>query len=224
MSSICKNIEKIKQEIILASKNGSLVQKNVKIIAVSKNQTIDKIEEAINCGQIDFAENYIQEAEEKWIDLKKKYPQVKLHLIGHLQSNKAKKALELFDVIHSLDSLSLAKKLSNIIKENNLVNKSFLIQILLDKDSVTKHGLPIDDLPDLLNQCKELNLEVNGFMAVAPHDITNIPVAPYFAFIKHLANRYSLNEISMGMSGDYKTALRFGSTMIRVGTGIFGSR
>lgn len=218
---ICNKISNIKTEINEISKKSLLAYNNVKIIAVSKNQPVEKIIEAIKCGQIDFAENYIQEASEKWIDIKQKYPHIKLHLIGHLQSNKAKKALELFDVIHSLNSVSLAKKISNIMLENNLINKSFLIQLLLDENSHTKQGAPVKELPDLLECCKQLNLDVKGLMVIAPQDV---PIAPYFAFTKNLANKYQLKDLSMGMSGDYKVALRFGSTMIRIGTGIFGSR
>jgi pyridoxal phosphate enzyme (YggS family) len=228
MQDICSNISNIRAEIKEVSKDFSLANSNVTIIAVSKKQSVAKIIEAIECGQIDFAENYVQEAEEKWVDIKSKYPHVRLHLIGHLQSNKVKKALDLFDVIHSLDSLGLAKKISSIINENALKNKSFLVQINLEENSETKHGLSVKELTYFLQECQKLSLDVNGLMVVAPQDkivySQGIPVAPYFAFTKNLLDKHNFSELSMGMSGDYKTALRFGSTMLRLGTAIFGNR
>ncbi len=220
MYNICNNIKKIKDEINLISNEFSISVDNVKIIAVSKNQSIEKIEEAILCGQIDFAENYIQEAEEKWLNLKKKYPQIKLHFIGNLQSNKARRVLEIFDVIHTLDNIKLAKKISYVINDNNLTGRLFLVQILLDEDSTTKHGLNSGELTTFLEECKNLHLNIAGLMGVAP---INNP-SPYFAFTKQLASKHNLSNLSMGMSNDYKQALKFGSNMLRLGKAIFGDR
>lgn len=219
-TNIAIKISKIQKEINNISAEYLLSSSNITLIAVSKNQSVEKIEEAIQAGQIDFGENYVQEAESKWLSLKKRYPQVRLHLIGNLQSNKAKKALEIFDVIHTLDSISLAKKLSKLIEENQLKNKKFLIQILLDTNRETKHGLPAEELSCFLNETEDLNLDIIGLMGVAP---TENP-APYFAFLMQQSKEYKLKNLSMGMSGDYKEAIRFGSTMLRLGTAIFGSR
>ncbi|MDR0484581.1 MAG: YggS family pyridoxal phosphate-dependent enzyme [Alphaproteobacteria bacterium] len=217
--SICENILRINKEIETISQEFS-VPKLPKLIAVSKNQDVSKIEQAILCGQTDFAENYIQEAEEKWLPLKNKYPHVCLHLIGNLQKNKVKKALHLFDCIHTLDSISLANRIAKLMEEDGLTNKTFLIQVLLDKNSSTKYGLPIEELPSLINESNKLNLNIIGLMGVAPID------SPATAFLnmQNLAQENNLPELSMGMSGDYETAIKYGSTMLRLGTAIFGKR
>ncbi|MCL2567526.1 MAG: YggS family pyridoxal phosphate-dependent enzyme [Alphaproteobacteria bacterium] len=218
-NDVCGNLIKVENEIQRISQEFNC-KKLPKLIAVSKNQESEKIEHAINCGQIDFAENYIQEAEAKWVHLKKKYPAVRLHLIGNLQKNKVKKALHLFDCIHTIDSFALLKKTSQVCLAENLKNKTFLIQILLDKNSSAKHGLLPIELPDLLKQALELNLNITGLMGVA--SVKNS--LQDFTVLAKLATQNNLSELSMGMSGDYAAAIQCGSTMLRLGTAIFGER
>ena len=183
------------------------------VIAVSKNRNKEEIIQAIEGGITNFAENYLQEAYDKWIDLKIQYPQVVLHFIGHIQSNKLKKIHDLFDVIHTIDS----KKLIDELKTYN-TKKQYLLQLDLDPDNSKKSGLSPKDLESTLQYAQECNVEIVGLMGMSP---LNCPVSPYFAFLYTLKNKYHLNELSMGMTNDYLEALKFGSTMLRIGTGVF---
>ena len=207
--NIKNNIVEIKQQI---------QNTNAVIVAVCKKQSIDSIEEAINCGITDFAENYVQEALSKWKILKNKYPHIKLHLIGKLQSNKVKTALEIFDYIHTIDSISLLNKIHTINKSNNT---KFLIQVNLTNNLDDRNGASISELLSLINHAKTLNINIIGVMTVLPQDII---ADSGFSTMLSLKEQYKIKELSMGMSGDYKEAIKYGATMIRLGTSIFGKR
>ena len=195
------------------------INKLPKIIAVSKTFKIDKILPLIDHGHIDFGENKVQEAIEKWKDIKSNNKNIKLHMVGKLQSNKVKFALPLFDFIHSLDSLKLAKKISEEQKKSEKKPKIF-IQINIG-DEPQKSGLEKDKLKDFYNKCIDLNLDIIGTMCLPP-----INKDPKYFFSEMQKINYSLNlkEISMGMSEDYLDAIDYGSTYLRIGSKIFGSR
>jgi pyridoxal phosphate enzyme (YggS family) len=216
---IKNNINNIKNEIGLSS-TFKLFNPKIKVIAVSKYHSIEQIEQAIKYGIDNFAENYVQEAKHKWVFLKQKYPNIKLHLIGHLQSNKVNKALELFDCIQTLDSLKLAKEISKKIQKNTPITKDFYIQINLG-NAEQRNGISPKELPFFIDECKKLSLNISGLMTILP---TTTLAYPYFAFMYKLKNQFNLEELSMGMSNDYKNAIRFGSTQLRIGTAIFGER
>ena len=191
-----------------------------KIIAVSKTFPIDKILPLINYGHIDFGENKVQEAIEKWTDIKKKYHLVKLHMIGKLQTNKVKFAINLFDYIHSLDNFKLAKKISDEQKKNNKKPKIF-IQINIGNES-QKSGINSNELNEFYNDCiNDLNLDIIGIMCLPPNDNKG---DFYFKKMSELIQRISVNELSMGMSNDYLEAFKTGSTFLRIGSNIFGNR
>ncbi len=174
----------------------------------------------MNYGHADFGENKLQEAENKWSKIKSNYPDLKLHMIGKLQSNKAKKAVELFDYIHSLDSPKLALKISKYEKELNKRVKLF-IQVNLAGEN-QKAGILQSDLSNFYNYCKkELNLNVIGLMCLPPIDSDS---AVYFQKLKLEADKFKLNDLSMGMSSDFKEAIKNAATYLRLGTAILGER
>ena len=212
MENVVKNFDLVKEEI----KNF----KNANIVAVSKTFPISHILPLINHGHQHFGENKVQEAQEKWTSFKNDFPNLKLHLIGKLQTNKVKFALPLFDYIHSLDSLKLAEKISLEQEKKNFKPKIF-IQINLGKES-QKSGIDEDQLKIFYEKCvKELKLNIIGIMCLPPIDQDP---TPFFKKMQNLSERFNLKEISMGMSNDYLTALKFKATYIRVGSKIFGSR
>ena len=213
--NIITSFEKIKQEVKNKSSN-----KKTEIIAVSKTFPIDHIKPLIDYGHRHFGENKVQEAEKKWQEIKKFNNDLKLHMIGRLQSNKAKKAVELFDFIHSLDSEKLAKELYKRQKEKGK-DLGYFIQINLGSEE-QKGGVQINDLKSFQHYCiKELNLSILGLMAIPPND--NQP-EKYFQQISELNKQFNFQQLSIGMSNDYLLAIRHGATFIRVGSAIFGSR
>ena len=214
-----KNLLKINDNIkekLLLNNNTS---KSTKIIAVSKTFKIDHIKPLIEYGHIHFGENKVQEAQEKWTEVKKKNSNIQLHLIGRLQTNKVKFAVKLFDYIHSLDSKKLADKISIQQKEQNL-SKKFFIQVNIG-DENQKSGIPIRDTLNFYNYCKKLNLNIIGLMCIPPF---NEDSSKYFKKMNELNNELNLKEISMGMSSDYLNAIEYGSTFVRIGSSIFGER
>ena len=212
---IINRFEKIKQEI----KDNSF-KNSTEIIAVSKTFPITHIMPLIKHGHRHYGENKVQEAEKKWHELKDSISDLKLHMIGRLQSNKAKKAVELFDYIHSLDSEKLAKELSKRQKEKNK-NLNYFIQINLGSEE-QKGGLELNDLKSFNEYCvKELNLSVLGLMAIPPND--NEP-EKHFKRISELNKQFKFQQLSIGMSNDYLQAIKYGASHVRVGSAIFGSR
>ena len=190
-----------------------------KIIAVSKTFNLEKILPLIKYGHLDYGENKVQEALEKWTDIKQKNSNIRLHLIGKLQTNKVKFALKIFDYIHSVDSIKLAKKIADEQKKQNKKVKIF-IQINIGNEE-QKSGVDKNQTDDLLNFCKELNLDVVGFMCIPP---AKEEPDKYFKEIKLLTRKFNLPEISMGMSSDYLKAVENSATYLRIGSSIFGKR
>ena len=219
MHKTIKNLLKINDNIkekLLLNNNTS---KSTRIIAVSKTFKIDHIKPLIEYGHIHFGENKVQEAQEKWTEVKKKNSNIQLHLIGRLQTNKVKFAVKLFDYIHSLDSKKLADKISIQQKEQNL-SKKFFIQVNIG-DEDQKSGIPMRDTLNFYNYCKKLNLNIIGLMCIPPF---NEDSSKYFKKMTDLNNKLNLKEISMGMSSDYLNAIEYGSTFVRIGSSIFGER
>ena len=190
-----------------------------KIIAVSKTFALDNILPLIEYGHLDYGENKVQEAIEKWSDIKIKKPQIKLHLIGKLQTNKVKFAIRIFDYIHSVDSIKLAKKISDEQKKQNKKVKIF-IQVNIGSEE-QKSGADINKIEELLNFCKELKLDVIGLMCIPP---INKDSSKYFQKMNLLKNDFNLQQLSMGMSSDYLDAIKNNATYLRIGSSIFGKR
>ena len=215
MNTIVERFEKIKSNIALLKSD-----KLVNIIAVSKTFPLEYIEPLIKHGHEHFGENKVQEATSKWTNLKKQNQNLKLHMIGKLQSNKAKDAVKLFDYIHSVDNQKLADALA---KHQSNLNKSlrFFIQVNIGNE-IQKSGIPVGELDAFYNYCTtEINLKVIGLMVIPPIDEnTN----KYFKSLNQLNNSLALKNLSMGMSADYIDAIKNGSTHVRVGSSIFGSR
>ena len=212
MENVLKNFTIIKQEIS--------DKKNVKLVAVTKTFQINHILPVINEGHVDFGENKVQEALEKWTSIKQDFPKIKLHLIGKLQTNKVKFVLPLFDYIHSLDSLKLAGKISEQQTIKNFKPKLF-IQVNIGNEP-QKSGVEIDSVENFYKKCVEdFKLNIVGLMCIPPFDKDS---KPYFTKMRELSNNLSLKDISMGMSNDYMEAINQGSTFIRVGSKIFGAR
>ena len=190
-----------------------------KIIAVSKTFELDHILPLINHGHIDYGENKVQEAIEKWTDIKIKNNKIKLHLVGKLQNNKVKFALKLFDFIHSLDSEKLAKKIAEEQIKQNLKPKIF-IQINIGNEP-QKSGILKENLTEFYNFSKKLGLDIVGTMCLPPFEEDS---SKYFSEMNKLNQKLNLNEISMGMSSDYLNAIEYKSTYLRIGSNIFGQR
>ena len=193
---------------------------NPKIVVVTKTFPLNKIIPLLENGHIHYGENKIQEAENKWIDTKNRYKNLQLHMIGKLQTNKAKKAVKLFDFIHSLDNDRLALKLSHHEKELNKKVK-FFIQVNIAKEP-QKSGIVFNELNNFYNYCtKDLSLNVIGLMCMPPADSNS---QEYFKKIKNTAEQLNLEDLSIGMSSDYEQAILSGSTYLRLGTAILGER
>ena len=190
------------------------------IIAVSKAFSLEHIAPLINAGHLHFGENKIQEAEKKWTNIKKENSKIQLHFIGKLQTNKVKKAVKIFDYIHSLDNKKLALKLSQCQKELEK-NLKYFIQVKFDENE-SKSGINLDEVNNFYSYCtKELSLDIIGLMCLPP---INSNSQNYFRLIKQTAVNLNLNELSMGMSGDFEQAILNGSTYLRLGTLILGKR
>ena len=195
-------------------------KKKVNIIAVSKTFPINMIIPLINNGHVHYGENKVQEAVEKWSSLKSDFKQIKLHLIGKLQTNKVKFILPLFDFIHSLDSMKLAEKISLEQKKKNFKPKIF-VQVNIGNE-IQKSGIPVNELDAFYNYCRnEINLKILGLMIIPPMDQN---VDKYFKSLNELSKSLALEDTSMGMSADYLEAIKHGSTFVRIGSSIFGSR
>ncbi|NCA28532.1 MAG: YggS family pyridoxal phosphate-dependent enzyme [Proteobacteria bacterium] len=193
--------------------------KDIKIVAVSKTIASENIIEAINCGCKIFGENYVTEAKQKWPKILQDFPNTKLHFIGHLQTNKVKLALELFDCIESVDNEKLALE---IAKQQQKLSKrpEIFLQVNIG-DEEQKSGIALEKLPDFLKFCQKLDLNVVGLMAIPP---AHESPSPYFALLAKLARELNLKNLSMGMSSDYQEAIALGANYIRLGTAIFGPR
>ena len=195
------------------------INNNPKIVAVSKTFKIDKILPIIEHGHIDYGENKVQEAIEKWTEIKKINSNIKLHMIGKLQTNKVKFAVQIFDYIHSVDSEKLAKKIAD---EQNKINKKIKIFLQVNiGDESQKSGINKTDLRKLINYNREIGLDVIGLMCIPP---ANTDPENYFKEMKKLNSDVGFTELSMGMSSDFIVAVKHSSTYVRVGSSIFGQR
>ena len=193
---------------------------NINIIAVSKTFSFSHIKPLIDHGHLHYGENKVQEAEVKWKEYKASNNKIKLHMIGKLQSNKAKKSLELFDYIHSLDNQKLADTLSNLEKTNSK-KINYFIQVNVGSEG-QKNGLPPNVGDDFYSYCtKEMNLNILGLMAIPPNDGNE---EKHFKFLQEMNSSLGLKELSMGMSSDYLKALKHKTTFLRLGSSIFGDR
>ena len=212
MENVIKNFNLIKEEIT--------DKKNVTLVAVTKTFPISHILPVINEGHTDFGENKVQEAMEKWTNIKQDFPKINLHLIGKLQTNKVKFVLPLFDYIHSLDSLKLASKIAEEQIKKNFKPKIF-IQVNIGEEP-QKGGIEIGNLENFYKKCiDEFKLNIIGLMCIPPF---NKDSKPYFTRMRELSHNLDLSNISMGMSDDYLEAIKQGSTFIRIGSKIFGAR
>jgi len=218
MHNTVQNIIDIENEIKLNLRDSNIVNLP-KIIAVSKTFKIDKILPLIDYGHIDFGENKIQEAVDKWTEIKSKNTNIKLHMIGKLQTNKVKFAVKLFDYIHSVDSEKLAKKIADEQKKINKKIKIF-IQVNIGNEG-QKSGINKTELTDLVLYCKKINLDVIGLMCIPPADEDS---STYFKEIYLLNNSFDFTELSMGMSSDYIVASKNFASYLRIGSSIFGKR
>ena len=214
-----KNLIYIQNEIKSKISEHKIKDYNPHIIAISKTFKIDHILPLIEYGHIHFGENKIQEAMDKWSEIKNKNIQIKLHMVGKLQTNKVKFAIKIFDYIHSVDNIKLAKKISDEQKKNNKKPKIF-IQINIGNEP-QKSGISKNEINYFYNYCKELGLDVIGTMCLPPNDNKS---EIYFSEMKKLNQELGLSDISMGMSDDYLIALKYHSTFLRIGSKIFGQR
>ena len=210
MSDIVKNFQNIRSSI-----NNS----NVNIIAVSKTFSLDKIKPLIDIGHNHFGENKVQEAKNKWLNVKEKNTKLQLHMIGKLQTNKAKEAVELFDYIHSVDNEKLAIAIAKYEKLLSKRNKYF-IQVNVGNES-QKSGIHIEQLSDFYCFCKKISLNVIGLMCIPPNEKNS---KKYFIELSRLNKFLKLDHVSMGMSSDFLDAIQCGSTFVRIGSAIFGDR
>ena len=215
MNIIVERFNKIKSNIAKFNNNDL-----IKVVAVSKTFPIDYIMPLIEHGHTHFGENKVQEAEAKWREIKKVKKNLKLHMLGKLQSNKAKKAVEIFDYIHSVDSQKLADVLS---KCQNAINKSinYFIQVNIGNEQ-QKSGIPYNEVGGFYNYCtKEKDMNILGLMAIPPNDDKT---DKYFRNLSELNSSLGLKELSIGMSSDYMSAINYKATYLRIGSGIFGER
>ena len=219
MHKTIQNLTDIQKQIQLKVIELNYSDYNPKIIAVSKTFKIDHIMPIIDHGHIHFGENQIQEAVEKWTEVKHNYNQIKLHMIGKLQTNKVKFAVKLFDYIHSVDNIKLATKISDEQKKLNKNIKIF-IQINIGNEA-QKSGINSNEVFEFYKSCNKLELDVVGTMCLPPDDDQS---DNYFSKMQSINESLNLKEISMGMSNDYLNAIKFKSTFVRIGTKIFGQR
>ena len=218
MHNSVKNLVDINNNIE-ATLSDLKINNEVKIVAVSKTFNLDKILPLIEYGHVHYGENKVQEAIDKWTDIKKENDKIKLHMIGKLQTNKVKFAVKLFDYIHSVESEKLAKKISDEAKKINKKIKIF-VQVNIGSEN-QKSGIDTDQLEKLLVLCKKIELDVIGLMCIPP---INVDPSDYFSEMERLNNFFGFKELSMGMSSDYMTALKNSATYLRIGSSIFGKR
>ncbi len=209
----------IKEKIQLSEKKYSRVEGSTTLIAVSKKQPLLKVEEVLNSGHLDFGENRIQEAQGKWPEFKSRYDNVNLHIIGPLQTNKARAAMELANSIHTLDRLKLAITLARLAQELGSCPQLF-VQINTGEEE-QKSGIMPSETDNFIKECRKLDLPISGLMCIPP--VFEEP-SLHFALLKNMAEQHGLTELSMGMSNDFETAISFGATHVRVGSAIFGKR
>lgn len=218
-TSPAERLDAVRNAVAKAASGVGRVADDVILIAVSKTHPADAILPLIEAGQRHFGENRVQEAQAKWPALREANGDICLHLIGQLQSNKAEDAVALFDTIHSVDRSSLVAALA-VAMERTGRRPDCFVQVNIG-DEPSKGGCAVAELPALLEECRAANLPVVGLTCIPP---VEVEAAPYFALMAKLARRHDVTRLSMGMSGDYETAVALGATHVRVGTAIFGAR
>ncbi len=219
MENAATRLETVRANIARMSKPARRDPADITLIAVSKTHGPEAIQPLIDAGQRVFGENRVQEAQAKWPGLREGRSDIELHLIGQLQSNKADEAVALFDCIHGLDRPSLLKALAKAMDKAGRRVPCF-VQVNIG-DEAQKGGCPIADLPAFLAQVRAADVPIAGLMCIPPADTE---AAPFFALLARLAADHGLTGLSMGMSGDYETAVMLGATHVRVGTALFGAR
>jgi pyridoxal phosphate enzyme (YggS family) len=213
------SLSDIKKRIADAEVKYSRPSDITSLIAVSKKQPNDRVLKVLNAGHREFGENYVQEAVAKWPTWRENYTHLKLHMLGPLQTNKARQAIELFDCIHSLDRPKLANTIARLAQELGKCPELF-IQVNTGAE-IQKAGIMVKDLENFISDCRAMDLPILGLMAIPPVDEE---VSLHFALLKKLADNSGLTGLSMGMSDDFEKAISFGATHVRVGSAIFGSR
>lgn len=219
-ANLAANLAEVRRRIEAAAREAGRDPAAITLVAVSKAQPLERIEAALAAGQRVFGENYVQEARSRWPELRRRWPGVELHMIGGLQSNKAAEAVALFDVVQTLDRPKLAREIAKEMARQNR-QLHLLVQVNTGEEP-QKSGVAPGELDGFLALCRaELGLAIEGLMAIPPEDED---VALHAALLAKLAARHHLPVLSIGMSGDFETAIRFGATHVRVGTAIFGAR
>ena len=219
-NNIANNLISVNNSIKNAAMNVERNPADVSLVVVSKTQPVKSIKLAIDRGYSVFGENKVQEAEEKWPDLKSAYPETTLHLIGPLQSNKTKRAVQLFDVIETVDRIKIAKALAREMDAQNIYPECY-IQVNTGEEPQKTGVLPADVDAFIKQCCVELKLPIVGLMCIPP---AGDNPSLHFGLLSEMAKRNGLHKLSMGMSSDFENAVEFGATSVRVGTAIFGSR
>ncbi|MBA1155222.1 YggS family pyridoxal phosphate-dependent enzyme [Microvirga mediterraneensis] len=215
-----EGLRQVRESIRRAASDYGRNPAGITLVAVSKTFPAEAIEPVLAAGQRVFGENYVQEAKAKWPALRERYPDVELHMIGPLQSNKAKEAVELFDVIHTLDRPSLAEALAKEIAKQGRKPR-LLVQVNTGEEP-QKGGVIPTEIDAFLEACRgRYGLEIDGLMCIPPAED---PPSPHFALLNTIAKRHGLTWLSMGMSADFDAAIQLGATHVRVGSAIFGSR
>jgi len=213
------SLSDIKSRIADAEAKYSKPPNSISLIAVSKLQPNERVSKVLDAGHCEFGENYVQEAASKWPTWRENYGQLRLHMLGPLQTNKARQAMELFDFIHSLDRPKLANTIARLAQELGKCPELF-IQVNTGAE-VQKAGILVKDLDSFILDCRSKDLPIKGLMAIPP---VNEEVSLHFALLKKLADNNGIAGLSMGMSEDFEKAISFGATHVRVGSAIFGSR
>jgi hypothetical protein len=219
MENAATRLENVQANIARMCKPARRAPADVTLIAVSKTHPADKIAPLLEIGHRVFGENRVQEAESKWPALQERFPDAELHLIGQLQSNKAAEAVAMFDYIHALDRGSLLKALAKAMEKADRRVPCFVQVNIGDEDQ--KGGCPISEVPAFLAKVRGADVPIAGLMCLPPADTEP---APFFALLAKLAKDNGVSGLSMGMSGDYETAVQLGATHVRVGTALFGER
>ena len=216
MTCAATRLNSIRSRIAAAARLAGRDPADVQLIAVSKGRTVEEIEPLIAAGQRDFGENRVQEALEKWPALRARYPALRVHEIGRLQSNKAAEAVELFDTVHSVDRLSL---LEALVKDAGKADRapSLYVQVNIGEEE-QKGGCPIAEVGELVDAVRESPLPLAGLMGIPPQ---GVEPGPYFALLAKLARRHDVDGLSIGMSSDFQTAIMLGATAVRIGTALF---
>ena len=220
MADAVENLAAIREAIARAARDNDREPGDVTLMAVSKTFPMEAIEPVLAAGQRVFGENYVQEAKAKWPGLRERYPDAEVHLIGPLQSNKAREAVELFDVIHTLDRPSLAEALAKEIAKQGK-RPRLLVQVNTGEEP-QKGGVSPAEVDAFLEACRtKYGLKIEGLMCIPPAED---PPSPHFALLNTIAKRHGLKVLSMGMSADFDAAIQLGATHVRVGSAIFGDR